>query len=109
MTSGSCHEWSTLQTTPPILNTFPSLNPVFNVGDYRRKELQKFPGHDFFLAENRDGTNVRNKVALDALQVRKERGGAECRMVIGRRRIFNMKIIRDLYLGRLRRRYEQKT
>jgi len=47
---------------------FPS---VFNVGDYRRKELQKFPGHDFFLSRNREGTAVRNKVALDALQVRK--------------------------------------
>ena len=28
-----------------------------------------FPGHDFFLEGNREGTAVRNKVALDALQV----------------------------------------
>lgn len=41
---------------------------VFNVGDYRRRAMRLFPGHDFFLTDNREGTSVRNKVALDALQ-----------------------------------------
>ncbi|KAF2363704.1 Histidine phosphatase superfamily clade-1 [Trinorchestia longiramus] len=41
---------------------------VFNVGDYRRKAMGLFPGHDFFLSANREGTAIRNKVALDALQ-----------------------------------------
>ncbi|XP_018016342.1 6-phosphofructo-2-kinase/fructose-2,6-bisphosphatase-like isoform X2 [Hyalella azteca] len=41
---------------------------VFNVGDYRRKAMELFPGHDFFLTGNREGTAIRNRVALDALQ-----------------------------------------
>lgn len=31
--------------------------------------MNLFPGHDFFLTGNREGTAVRNRVALDALQV----------------------------------------
>ncbi|KAK8396269.1 hypothetical protein O3P69_005361 [Scylla paramamosain] len=41
---------------------------VFNVGDYRRQALGNYQGHDFFHPRNRDGTNIRNKCALDALQ-----------------------------------------
>lgn len=43
---------------------------VFNVGDYRRQAIGDYQGHDFFHPRNRDGTNIRNKCALDALQVR---------------------------------------
>ena len=42
---------------------------VFNVGDYRRQAIGDYQGHDFFHPRNRDGNNVRNKCALDALQV----------------------------------------
>ncbi|XP_050685942.1 6-phosphofructo-2-kinase/fructose-2,6-bisphosphatase 1-like isoform X3 [Eriocheir sinensis] len=41
---------------------------VFNVGDYRRQAIGDYQGHDFFHPRNREGTNVRNKCALDALQ-----------------------------------------
>ncbi|XP_069972339.1 6-phosphofructo-2-kinase/fructose-2,6-bisphosphatase 1 isoform X2 [Penaeus vannamei] len=41
---------------------------VFNVGDYRRRAIGSYQGHDFFHPRNRDGTNIRNKCALDALQ-----------------------------------------
>lgn len=41
---------------------------VFNVGDYRRQAVGSYPGHDFFHPRNRDGVNIRNKCALDALQ-----------------------------------------
>ncbi|XP_045612118.1 6-phosphofructo-2-kinase/fructose-2,6-bisphosphatase 1 isoform X2 [Procambarus clarkii] len=41
---------------------------VFNVGDYRRQAVGNYRGHDFFHPRNREGTNVRNKCALDALQ-----------------------------------------
>ena len=51
------------------INSSP-FSSVFNVGDYRRKAMHLFPGHDFFLTANREGTAVRNRVALDALQVR---------------------------------------
>lgn len=41
---------------------------VFNVGDYRRQAMGSYQGHDFFHPRNREGTNIRNKCALDALQ-----------------------------------------
>ncbi|XP_066980050.1 6-phosphofructo-2-kinase/fructose-2,6-bisphosphatase 1-like isoform X3 [Macrobrachium rosenbergii] len=41
---------------------------VFNVGDYRRQAIGSYKGHDFFHPSNREGTNIRNKCALDALQ-----------------------------------------
>ncbi|KAG0729292.1 6-phosphofructo-2-kinase/fructose-2,6-bisphosphatase 1 [Chionoecetes opilio] len=41
---------------------------VFNVGDYRRQAIGDYQGHDFFHPRNREGNNVRNKCALDALQ-----------------------------------------
>ncbi|KAL7647596.1 UNVERIFIED_CONTAM: hypothetical protein RMT77_001196 [Armadillidium vulgare] len=41
---------------------------VFNVGDYRREAIGSYRGHDFFHPSNKEGTDIRNKCALDALQ-----------------------------------------
>lgn len=41
---------------------------IFNVGEYRRLSTDGYSGHDFFKSDNEHAAQLRNKIALDALE-----------------------------------------